>query len=184
MTRGEILKGFYNNTRKLKETYEEIQKNLIIEEDKKRDITFKLSYLKHRLMYLLGPIDNDLQALYEETVRAKRKGFDLEKWKEVYEAYKDYDWDKILCDALEMIKESVEDIKKDLPEDRKQKADKFLGVVEFVEFTIKVKDLLGLIKKGDMDGVYRELRELKEKNDLNPIHKWFEELDRELEDLI
>jgi hypothetical protein len=160
----------------------------------------KISLLKHRLMRLLGPIDTDLQALWDDAERTGRNGFDPEKWKEVCEAYKDYKWNEILCNVLEMIKESIDEIMKGFSEEKKKKANEFLALIEqskksiiclivpngsiqerFVVLTKEIKELLDDVKKGDMNWVYEKL---KNKNGLNPIHEWFEELDKKLEGLI
>jgi hypothetical protein len=136
----------------------------------------RLSLLKHRLMHLLGLIDNDLQALWDEAERTGRKGFDPEKWREVCDAYKDYEWDKILCNALEMIKETVDEIKQNLSENKKREAEGLLEyrIGEIIEFLNHVKDK-------NMEAVYKTLED---KKGLNPVHEWLVELDKKLEGLI
>jgi len=170
----------------------------------KKDNVKLFSLLKHRLMHLLGPIDNDLQALWDEAERTGRKGFDPEKWREVCEAYKDYDLNKILCDALDMIKESINEIKRDLSNEKQTQVQGFEGLIDqaksnircqgnvhsdidnFVKLTKEVNDLLVNIKLDNIENGYMKkvYEELKNKAGKNPIHEWFEELDKKLESLI
>jgi hypothetical protein len=162
-------------------------------------IVSNLSLLKHRLMHLLGPIDNDLQALWSEAERTGRKGFDPGKWKEVCDAYKDYKEDEILHSALEMIEKSINEIKEGLSEPRKEKAEEFLPLIMqaktaiesqkgspnknkelFVDLIEKMKNLLKFIRRGEMNKVYKMLSE---ESGLSPIYRWFEDLEKKLEDL-
>jgi len=140
----------------------------------------KFSLLKHRLMHLLGPIDTDLQALWDDAERTGRNGFDPEKWKEVCEAYKDYKEDEIPQLALKMIKESIDEIKESLTGTKKESAERLMAI-ENEKLFIDLKELLSSIKKGDMNEVYEML---KKENGLNPIHKFLIELDKELDSLI
>jgi len=160
-------------------------------------LTTKISRIKHYLMHLLGPIDNDLQGLWDEAERHDREGFCLEKWNEFYQIYKDYDWNRVINDVLELIKKELENVKVDLSPDNKDKIDEFLksinraggeltnGVAhdykEFVVLLKKVNEFLLNIKKNEKDKVYKEL---KDNNGLNPIHKMFNELDKILEKFI
>jgi hypothetical protein len=157
----------------------------------------KLSNLKHSLMHLLGALDNDLQGLWDEAERHDREGFCLEKWNEFYQIYKDYDWNRVLNDALELIKKELENVKVDLSPDNKDKIDEFLKSInraggeltndlahdykKFVVLLKKVNEFLLNIKKNEKDKVYKEL---KDNNGLNPIHKMFNELDKILEKFI
>jgi len=168
----------------------------------------RISLLKHRIMHLLGPIDNDLQGLWDEAVRNERKRFDEEKWKEVCEAYKDHNWKMILMDALETIRESLEDLKKDLSEEdlkkdlsenKQEQVQKFMNSISFainylngdrdeistsdgfVKCIKEAKDLLDLIKIENIKKVYEALRK---DEGTNSIHKLFNELDKTFEGLI
>jgi TRAP-type uncharacterized transport system substrate-binding protein len=131
-------------------------------------------------MRLLGPIDTDLQALWDDAERTGRNGFDPEKWKEVCEAYKDYKEDEIPQLALKMIKESIDEIKESLTGTKKDSAERLMAIEKEKLFS-DLKELLSSIKKGDMNEVYEMLK--KEKG-LNPIHKFLIELDKELDSLI
>jgi hypothetical protein len=162
-------------------------------------VVSKVSILKHRIMHLLGPIDNDLQGLWDEAVRNERTRFDEEKWKEVCEAYKDYNWKIILMDALEIIRESLEDLKKDLSENKQKQIQEFMDSINlainylngagdknstsdgFVKLIKEAKDLLDLIKIENIKKVYGALRKNK---GANSIHKLFNELDKTFEGLI
>jgi len=147
--------------------------NVIREAFRKGPPVSKLSLLKHRIMRLLGPVDNDLQALWDESERTGRKGFDPEKWREVVEVYKDYNWEGVLFETLRLIENCIGEIK------GKKEAEDLKELVE--KWNKDILQILSLLKKGKMDGVYEMLG--REKG-LNPIHKWFKELDDELEKLI
>ena len=166
-------------------------------EVKKKDIIKPVCIIKHRLMHLLGPLDNDLQGLWDEAERHNREGFCPDKWNEFYQIYKDYDWNRVLNDALELIKKELENMEMDLSPDNKKEINNFLesinraggeltnGVAhdykEFVVLLKKVNEFLLNIKKNEKDKVYKEL---KDNNGLNPIHKMFNELDKILEKFI
>jgi hypothetical protein len=135
--------------------------------------------LKHRLMRLLGPIDTDLQALWDDAERTGRNGFDPEKWKEVCESYKDYKEDEILQLSLKMIKESIDEIKESLTGTKKESAERLKTAIE--NKVKKIEEVLSFIKEGDMNKVYEML---KKECGLNPIHKFLIELDKELDSLI
>jgi hypothetical protein len=167
------------------------------EKVKEKNIIKPVCIIKHRLMHLLGSLDNDLQGLWDEAERHNREGFCPEKWNEFYQIYKDYDWNRVLNDALELINKELGNVKVDLSPYNKNKIDEFLesikraergltnGVAhddnEFVGLLKKVNNFILDIKNNKKNEVYKEL---KENNGLNPIHKMFKELDKILEKFI
>jgi hypothetical protein len=160
-------------------------------------LTTKISRIKHYLMHLLGPIDNDLQGLWDEAERHNREGFCPEKWNEFYQIYKDYDWNRVLNDALELIKKELENMEMDLSPDNKKEIYEFLESInrvggeltndiahcdnKFVVLLKNVNKFILNIKDNQKNEVYKKL---KDNNGLNPIHIMFKELDRILEKFI
>jgi hypothetical protein len=80
--RGDILKEIFSQN-KLKDGYEEIKKNFITEEDKKRGALFTFSILKHQITDLLLPLDMNLQGIYEISKKSKEKA--VEHLKDILE---------------------------------------------------------------------------------------------------
>jgi len=167
---------------------------------KKYELTYarRLSILKHRIMHMFSPVDNDLQMLWDGSVMTGRGGFNPEKWREIAKIYKDMDWKTNFCEALELIENFIE---KDLNEDKKQKANEKLDLikntkvlmkcvrqneldranVELIKLLLDAYTLLELLKNGKMNDVYKVLES---KKGLNSVHEWLAKLDDMLEELI
>jgi hypothetical protein len=80
--RGDILEKIFSQPILLKEGYEEIKKNFITEEDKKRGALFTFSLLKHRIAHLFLPLDIDLQGISEvkgKKVKVRENDKEIEK---------------------------------------------------------------------------------------------------------
>lgn len=167
-------------------------------EAEKKSLIKPLSILKHRIIHMFSPVDNDLQMLWDESVMAGRKGLNPERWMEIVNIYKDMDWKTNICEALELIENFIE---KDLTEDKKQKANEISDFikntkvlmkcdrqneldhakVEFIRLLLDAYTLLELLKNGKMNDVYKVLES---KKGLNPVHEWLVKLDDMLEELI
>jgi hypothetical protein len=161
----------------------------------------KISKLTHHVMHLFGPVDNDLQMLWEESVMTGRGGFNPEKWREVVNIYKDVDWKTNFHEALRLIEETIVEIKKSLQEEKKQKAEEILNFVKNAQSVLSCKTsnansdkdenmvvlmtqafcLLQKLKQDKMKEVYDDLES---KNGLNPVHECLVKLDEMLEGLI
>jgi len=63
--RGDILKEIFEGKMRLKKGYIKIKKNFVTEEDKKRNILFNFSLLKHRIMTSFLDLDIDWQGISE-----------------------------------------------------------------------------------------------------------------------
>jgi hypothetical protein len=165
------------------------------------ELVKNLSILKHRIMHMFSPVDNDLQMLWDENVRSGRKGFNTDKWREIMNIYKDVDWKINFCEALRLIKETINEINKDLKGDKKQKAQEISKFVKKAKAVLKCEKpnnsssksenivdlmrqafcLLQKLKPDKMQEVYDDLK--KEKGP-NPVHEWLVKLDDMLEELI
>jgi hypothetical protein len=170
---------------------------------KKYELTYarRLSILKHKVMHMFSPVDNDLQMLWEESVMTGRGGFNPEKWREIVNIYKDVDWKTNFHEALRLIEETIVEIKKSLQEEKKQKAEEILDFVKNAQSVLSCetsnansdKDenmvvlmtqafcLLQKLKQDKMKEIYHDLES---KNGLNPVHEWLVKLDEMLEGLI
>jgi len=69
--RGDILKEIFEEKMGLKKGYEKIKKNFVTEEDKKRNILFNFSLLKHRIMTSFLDLDIDCQGIKEVNEKDK-----------------------------------------------------------------------------------------------------------------